>query len=86
MSALFFEPMLCETADRPTEGAEWRYELKLDGYRGIGFETEGQAKLWSRNGKDFVRRFPEVAKAIASLPEDMAIDGEIGVLDADGKP
>ena len=86
MAALFFEPMLCETAERPPEGAEWRYELKFDGYRAIGFKTEGQAQLWSRNGKDFVRRFPEVAKAIASLPEDTAIDGEIVALDADGKP
>jgi bifunctional non-homologous end joining protein LigD len=86
MSALFFEPMLCESAERPPEGAEWRYELKLDGYRAIGFKTDGQARLWSRNGKDFVQRFPEVAKAIASLPEDTAIDGEIVALDADGKP
>jgi len=86
MPALFFEPMLCETAERPPEGPEWRYELKLDGYRAIGFKTEGQAQLWSRNGKDFVRRFPEVAKAIASLRQDTAIDGEIVALDADGRP
>jgi bifunctional non-homologous end joining protein LigD len=86
MSALRFEPMLCESAEQPPDGPEWRYELKLDGYRAIGFKTDGQAHLWSRNGKDFVRRFPEVAKAIASLPEDTAIDGEIVALDADGKP
>ncbi len=84
--AQFFEPMLCETAERPPEGPDWRYELKLDGYRAIGFKTGGQAHLWSRNGKDFVRRFPEVAKSIASLPEDTAIDGEIVALDTDGKP
>jgi DNA ligase D-like protein (predicted ligase) len=46
----------------------------------------GAAQLWSRNGKNFVRQFPEVAKAIESLPEDTAIDGEIVALDADGKP
>jgi bifunctional non-homologous end joining protein LigD len=63
-------------------GPEWRYELKLDGYRAIGFSSEGQARLWSRNGKDFVRRFPEIATAIASLPEDTAIDDEIVALDA----
>jgi bifunctional non-homologous end joining protein LigD len=28
----------------------------------------------------------EVAKAIANLPEDMAIDGEIVAFDSDGKP
>jgi ATP-dependent DNA ligase len=30
---LSFEPMLCEKAEQPPEGPEWRYELKLDGYR-----------------------------------------------------
>ena len=84
--ALFFEPMLCDKAEQPPEGPEWRYELKLDGYRAIGFKTDGQARLWSRNGKDFVRRFREVAKAIESLPEDTAIDGEIVALGTDGKP
>jgi DNA ligase D-like protein (predicted ligase) len=84
--APFFEPILCDKAEQPPEGPEWRYELKLDGYRAIGFRSEGRAQLWSRNGKDFVRQFPEVAKAIASLPEDTAIDGEIVALDADGKP
>jgi bifunctional non-homologous end joining protein LigD len=77
--------MLCDKAEQPPEGPEWCYELKLDGYRAIGFKTDGQARLWSRNGKDFVRRFREVAKAIESLPEDTAIDGEIVALDADGK-
>ena len=78
--------MLCDMAEQPPEGPEWRYELELDGYRAIGFKTEGQAQLWSRNGKDFVRRFPEVAKAIASLPEGTVIDGEIVALDAEGDP
>ena len=27
-----FEPMLWEVAERPPEGQEWRYELKLDGF------------------------------------------------------
>src|SRR5713226_10620035 len=84
--ALFFEPMLCESAEQPPEGPEWRYELKLDGYRAFGFSSEGRARLCSRNGKDFVRQFPEIAKAIASLPEDTAVDGEIVALDTDGKP
>lgn len=61
-------------------------KLKFDGDRAIGFRSEGRARLWSRNGKDFVRQFPEVAKAIAPLPEDTAIDGEIVALDVVGKP
>jgi hypothetical protein len=27
------EPMLCDSVERPPEGREWRYELKLDGFR-----------------------------------------------------
>ena len=28
--------MLCESAERPREGKEWRYALKLDGFRSMG--------------------------------------------------
>src|SRR6266478_5877505 len=72
-----FEPMLCESAERPPEGCEWRYELKLDGFRAIGRKSGRSAQLWSRNQKDFTRRFPDLAKGIAELPSDTVIDGEI---------
>lgn len=55
--AVSFEPMLCDKAEQLPEGPEWSYELKLDGYRTIGFKTAGPARHWSRNRKDFVRRF-----------------------------
>jgi ATP-dependent DNA ligase len=78
--------MLCTSVERVPEGEQWQYELKLDSYRAIGFTGDSKARLWSRNGKDFVGRFPEVAKALPRLPEDTAIDGEIVALDTDGKP
>jgi ATP-dependent DNA ligase len=37
--AISFQPMLCESAERPPEGDEWRYELKLDGFRAIGCKS-----------------------------------------------
>jgi ATP-dependent DNA ligase len=81
-----FEPMLCESAERPPEGPDWRYELKLDGFRAIGRKSGRSAQLWSRNQKDFTRRFPSVVKGIAELPNDTVIDGEIVALDENGKP
>jgi len=78
--------MLCESAERPPEGREWRYELKLDGFRAIGRKSGRSAQLWSRNQKDFTRRFRDVTKAIADLPNDIIIDGEIVALDENGKP
>jgi len=78
--------MLCESAERPPEGREWRYELKLDGFRAIGRKSGRSAQLWSRNQKDFTRRFRHVTKAIADLPNDTIIDGEIVALDENSKP
>jgi bifunctional non-homologous end joining protein LigD len=81
-----FEPMLCESAERPPEGREWRYELKLDGFRAIGRKSGRSAQLWSRNQKDFTRRFASVAKGIAELTNDTVIDGEVVALDQTGRP
>lgn len=81
-----FAPMLCESAEPPPEGREWRYELKLDGFRAIGRKAGRSAQLWSRNQKDFTRRFPDVVKGIAELPNDTVIDGEIVALDERGRP
>jgi bifunctional non-homologous end joining protein LigD len=78
--------MLCESAERPPEAGDWRYELKLDGFRAIGRRSGRSMQLWSRNQKDFTRRFPGIAKGIAELPSDTVIDGEIVALDEVGKP
>jgi DNA ligase D-like protein (predicted ligase) len=85
MRAHFIEPMLCgATSELPT-GREWSYELKLDGYRGLAIKTGGRQKLLSRNGKDLSTRFPEITRALQSLPDDTMIDGEIVALDAEGR-
>jgi bifunctional non-homologous end joining protein LigD len=42
--------------------ATWSYELKFDGYRAIGVKATGQVRLFSRNSKDFTRRFASVAR------------------------
>ena len=70
------EPMLCYRAERPPEGREWCYELKLDGFRAICRKSGRSAQLWLRNQKDFTRRFAGVAKGIAELDNDTVIDGE----------
>ena len=41
----------------------------------------------SRNGVDYTGTFPEVARAVQALPVSNAVvDGEVVVLDHDGKP
>jgi ATP-dependent DNA ligase len=82
----FIEPMLLLRTEMLPEGPEWSYEIKLDGYRALAFKTGGKLSLRSRNDNDFALRYPSIAKALVSLPDDTAVDGEIVALDGAGKP
>ena len=37
--ARFIDPMLLLRTDKLPEGANWQYEVKLDGYRAIAFRS-----------------------------------------------
>ena len=86
VGACFIEPMLCLAVEKLPEGAAWQYEVKLDGYRAIGVRTKASAELWSRNKRDFSRRFPNVTRALASVPVETVLDGEIVAVNGDGQP
>lgn len=62
------------------------YELKLDGYRAIAYKTDGQCHLRSRNEKDFNRKYPAIALALSTLPDETVVDGEVVALDDSGRP
>jgi bifunctional non-homologous end joining protein LigD len=80
-------PMLCQTADAPFSSDEWVFELKYDGFRMLSYGGAGQAMLRYRSGQDSTDRYPELTSAIRALPlPNLVLDGEIVVLDADGKP
>jgi len=69
------------------EGAEWLYELKLDGYRALLIKDGDRVTLQSRNQKDLTRMYPSVAAAGRGLkPKRTVLDGEIVAVDASGRP
>jgi ATP-dependent DNA ligase len=73
-SKLFsFEPMLCEGAERPPEGHEWRCELKLDRFHAIGLKSGRSVQLWSRNQKDFARRFSRCGEGAPTISPSMTV-------------
>jgi len=60
----FIEPMLALALRKLHEGPPWSYELKSDGYRALGLKDNGRARLLSRNGMDFTKRFASIARAL----------------------
>lgn len=81
----FVPPMECKPADALPNGDEWQYELKLDGYRVQAIKNNREVRLYSRNGKPFEDRFPEIAEAVQALrAQEFILDGEIVALDAQG--
>src|SRR5262249_20242806 len=61
------------------------YETKWDGVRALGFLSNGEMRLLSRNNKDVSARYPELSSLTEAIPATSAIvDGEIVVLDKQG--
>jgi len=81
------ELMLAETRDEPFTRDGWIFEVKLDGYRMRAACQNGEAILYSRKGLEYIESFPEIARAVKSLPfEGVILDGELVVTNDSGHP
>jgi bifunctional non-homologous end joining protein LigD len=87
--------MLATLIDKPFDNKEWVFEVKWDGVRAILFlhKTKGISKIVSRNGKTITHRYPEIIEAVKSssaiiinCKESIILDGEIVVLNKEGRP
>jgi bifunctional non-homologous end joining protein LigD len=86
--------MLATLIDKPFDNKDWVFEVKWDGVRAILFlhKTKGLLKIISRNGKTITHRYPEIIEAVKSssaiinCKESIILDGEIVVLNKEGRP
>ncbi len=78
--------MLLQRTKMLPSGPGWVYELKLDGFRAEAIKSAGVVRLRSRNDNDFNSKFPSIAGALAAMPDNTVIDGEIVALDGSGRP
>ena len=77
--------MLAQLQSQLPSGDGWRYEPKLDGFRGLLQRDSGTARLLSRNGRDLGPWFPELLHAARALPANTVVDGEIVIADEHGQ-
>jgi bifunctional non-homologous end joining protein LigD len=78
-------PMLATLVDKPFHQEGWQYEIKWDGYRTIALCDKNKVELRSRNDKSFNEKFYPIYKSIQQWNLRAVIDGEIVVLDDNGK-
>lgn len=83
-----FQPVqLATLVDNVPDDGDWIHETKYDGYRALVAVGGGEARLYTRTGLDWSEKFPDVVQAAAELDISSGLlDGEIVVLDTEGKP
>jgi ATP-dependent DNA ligase I len=73
--------MLASPIESPEEGlnyfAEAAVEDKYDGIRAQAHVSRGEVKFYSRTRDEITESFPELPDALAGLPRDAVLDGEI---------
>jgi bifunctional non-homologous end joining protein LigD len=73
----WIEPMAATLTQDRFNSEDWLFERKLDGIRLLAFKNDGEVRLLSRNKLPQHNSYPNVLKAIASLPvENVILDGE----------
>lgn len=81
--------MLATTGELPV-GPGWSFEFKWDGVRALAVITPTAVHLYARSGAEITTAYPEhlgLREALAGDGiTDAVLDGEIVVLDEDGRP
>jgi bifunctional non-homologous end joining protein LigD len=79
--------MKARLQSRLPSGDGWAYELKLDGIRAVVVKDGDHVQLFSRLPREITSEYPHLVATIRKLaPPQLVADGEIVVLDDEGRP
>jgi ATP-dependent DNA ligase len=78
--------MECLAVPKLPDGPQWVFEIKLDGYRAIAVKSAGKLNLFSRRRNSFNKQYSQLFEALADLPDNTVIDGEVVALNEAGHP
>lgn len=68
------------------DGNDWAFEVKWDGHRTIAHIENGEVRFQTTGGNDSTDRWRDVTGLPAAVGTDAILDGEMVVLDIDGRP
>lgn len=77
--------MLSTLIEHPFSDPEWLFEMKWDGFRALAYVGD-QITLYSRNHNVFNAMFPLIVEDLQKMDIPAILDGEIVVLDEQGRP
>ncbi len=79
-------PMLADSVGSIPVASNYKYEVKWDGIRVLIYLQDDQVRIISRNGKELTKQFGELLDPDVYKVESGVFDGEIVVLDDQGRP
>jgi len=78
------EPMLARIGE-VFDADDHLFEIKWDGVRAISYVEDGELRMHGRRRRDLATRYPEL-RDLRRLPSATVLDGELVVLQSDGRP
>ena len=80
------KPMLATLVREPFDHPDWIFEVKWDGYRAVAEIRDSDVSLYSRNLLPLNKKFSRVVEALKKFRFEAVLDGEIVVVDDQGRP
>jgi bifunctional non-homologous end joining protein LigD len=80
------QTMLATLVKKPFDHPDWIFEVKWDGYRAVAEIRDDGVSLYSRNGISLDKKFFPIVDSLRKLRFDAVLDGEIVVVDDQGRP